>query len=71
MTALRSLLILSLGLLLGWVTVTAVRKGAYTARGGVRISRRHTPISFWLGVLAAGTGCLLALYQGLRIAGGG
>jgi len=71
MTALRSLLILSLGVWFGWLSVATLRKGVFTARGGGRISRRHTPVRFWLGVLATGALSLLALYQALRIARGG
>jgi predicted nucleic acid-binding Zn ribbon protein len=63
-----SLLVLVIGVLLGWKDVASVQSGVFT-RGGWRhdIIRGDEPIWFWANVSLTGFGALLCLVAGLSI----
>jgi hypothetical protein len=70
---LKVLLVVALFFALGgfaaWKTTTYLRRGVFFTRMGVQVSRRESPILFWIGVSTGSIASVTALFIGLWIVG--
>jgi hypothetical protein len=62
-----ALFLLALAIFMGRGMIACVRRGAFTNRGGLEISRREDPFLFWMGIFMWSVAALMPLVVGLWI----
>jgi hypothetical protein len=64
MLFLRVALTAGLAMMFAWAAIQTIRRGGFKARGGILITRKDSPVSFWTSVVlqcALATGLALLM----------